>query len=134
MRLERLEKYAISLRKSLRTSRRSRESGKEKVLEVQDDERKGPQGSSRAQVIEEPWRNKVPFFVRKKSARLRGSQVIEEPCVGGEGSSSIRLSPLYYSLVSSLHCLIPTLPIFYRFLPDFSDFLAGVLPGVSFTS
>ncbi len=79
----------------------------------------------------------MPFFVRKKSARLRGSQVIEEPCVGGEDSSSIRLalvpfrsillstvlfrsilSPLSYSLVSSLHCLIPTLPIFtdfYRF-------------------
>ena len=76
--------YLLSLpRKSQRTSRRSRESGKEKVLEVQDNERKGPQGSSRALGRE---------AVEKQSACLRGSQVIEEPCVSGEDSSSIRLA------------------------------------------
>ena len=59
-----------------------------------------PQGSSRA-LGREARRNKVPFFVRKKSARLRGSQVIEEPCVSGEDSSSIRLA----LVGSSPHCI-----------------------------
>ena len=73
---------------------------------------------------------KCRFSLRKKSARLRGSQVIEEPCVSGEDSSSIRLV-----LVPDI--LSTVLFLFYRFLPiftDFSDFLVGVLPGVLFTS
>ena len=35
---------------------------------------------------------KCRFSFEKKVQCLRGSQVIEEPCVGGEGGSSIRLA------------------------------------------
>ena len=119
-----LEKYAISLSpiNSFFGSNRPIESRKEKVLEVQDNERKGPQGSSRA-LGREAWRNKVPFFVRKKSACHLGSQVIEEPCVSGEGSSSIRRERF-----------LPIFTDFYRFLPTFTDFYLVSLPSVLFTS
>ena len=86
---------------------------------------RGPPGPS----VEKRGETKCRFSLRKKSARLRGSQVIEEPCVSGEDSSSIRLA-----LVPDI--LSTVLFLFYRFLPiftDFSDFLVGVLPGVLFT-
>ncbi len=55
-----------------RTSRRSRESGKEKVLEVQDDERKGPQGSSRARVL--PEKHSTVFRSEKKVHVFEGAR------------------------------------------------------------
>ncbi len=49
---------------------------------------RGPPGPS----VEKRGEIKCRFSFEKKSACLRGSQVIEEPCVGGEDSSSIRLA------------------------------------------
>ncbi len=66
--------------------------------------------------------------------------MIEEPCVSGEDSSSIRLALVVLIGAHSGtggYSQYSYFTDFYRFLPiftDFSDFLVSVLPGVLFTS
>ena len=66
---------------------------------------RGPPGPS----VEKRGEIKCRFSFEKKSACLRGSQVIEEPCVGGEDSSSIRLALVPFRSILLSTVLFPSI-------------------------